>query len=82
MSVRDAMGPLLRTAIRAYQLVISPHLAPSCRFQPTCSQYAIEAIQEHGPTRGLWLTARRLSRCHPFSPGGFDAVPRGEQLGS
>lgn len=61
--------------IRAYQLVISPALPPACRFTPTCSQYALEAIRRHGAVRGSWLAVRRLARCHPFNPGGFDAVP-------
>ncbi|MGE5686187.1 MAG: membrane protein insertion efficiency factor YidD [Gemmatimonadota bacterium] len=61
--------------IRAYQLVISPALPPACRFTPTCSQYALEAIRRHGALRGSWLAVRRLARCHPFNPGGFDAVP-------
>lgn len=61
--------------IRAYQLVISPALPPACRFTPTCSQYALEAIRRHGALRGSWLALRRLARCHPFNPGGFDAVP-------
>jgi putative membrane protein insertion efficiency factor len=61
--------------IRAYQLAISPALPPACRFTPTCSQYALEAIGRHGAARGSWLALRRLARCHPFNPGGFDAVP-------
>ena len=61
--------------IRAYQLVISPALPPACRFTPTCSQYALEALRRHGAARGSWLALRRLARCHPFNPGGFDAVP-------
>jgi uncharacterized protein len=62
-------------AIRGYQKFISPALPPSCRFYPSCSQYAIEAIARHGALRGSWLAARRLARCHPFHPGGFDPVP-------
>ena len=62
-------------AIRGYQKVISPALPPSCRFYPSCSQYAIEAISRHGALRGSWLAARRLARCHPFHPGGVDPVP-------
>jgi putative membrane protein insertion efficiency factor len=62
-------------AIRGYQKLISPALPPSCRFYPSCSQYAIEAIARHGALRGSWLAARRLARCHPFHPGGVDPVP-------
>jgi putative membrane protein insertion efficiency factor len=61
--------------IRAYQLVISPALPPACRFTPTCSQFALEAVRRHGALRGSWLALRRLARCHPFNPGGIDAVP-------
>ena len=57
-------------AIRVYQYVLSPLLGPSCRFQPTCSAYAIEALRKHGAFRGSWLTLRRLSRCHPFAGKG------------
>ena len=64
-------------AIQLYRLVISPMMAPHCRFEPTCSQYALTAIQEHGAVRGLWLTLKRLSKCHPLHRGGFDPVPRG-----
>lgn len=61
--------------LRAYKVVVSPALPPACRFTPTCSQYALEAIERHGALRGSWLALRRLARCHPFNPGGFDAVP-------
>lgn len=61
--------------IRAYQVLISPLFPSSCRFAPTCSQYAAEAVSRHGVWRGLGLTLRRLSRCHPFHPGGWDPVP-------
>ncbi len=66
---------LLAGLIRGYQLVISPALPPSCRFHPSCSQYALEAVSRHGALRGTWLAARRLVRCHPFHPGGYDPVP-------
>ena len=65
---------LLSVLIRLYQLVLSPIKGPSCRFIPTCSQYTLEAIRRHGPARGLYLGLRRLLRCHPFHPGGYDPV--------
>ena len=61
--------------IRFYQKFISPILPPSCRFEPTCSHYTYEAIQVHGVVKGGWMGIRRISRCHPFSPGGYDPVP-------
>ncbi len=61
--------------VRGYQLLISPFLPPSCRFYPSCSHYAIEALQRHGPVKGLWLAVRRVGRCHPWHPGGHDPVP-------
>jgi len=66
---------VLRLAIRGYQVAISPVLPPACRYYPTCSNYAIEAIEKYGALRGGWMAARRIGRCHPFSPGGFDPVP-------
>jgi putative membrane protein insertion efficiency factor len=60
---------------RGYQLVISPLLPPSCRFYPSCSCYAIEALQRHGVFKGIWLAVRRIARCHPWNPGGHDPVP-------
>lgn len=64
----------------AYKRYVSPLLPPACRFHPTCSEYMSEALRVHGLGRGLWLGARRLGRCHPWHPGGFDPVPprRGE----
>ncbi|AIP81868.1 membrane protein insertion efficiency factor YidD [Burkholderia pseudomallei] len=61
--------------VRGYQLFTSPMLGPRCRFHPTCSQYAIEALRTHGALNGTWLTLRRLARCHPLHPGGHDPVP-------
>jgi putative membrane protein insertion efficiency factor len=61
--------------IRAYQLVISPLLPPACRFYPSCSHYAADAVREHGVVRGSWLALSRLARCHPWHPGGVDFVP-------
>ncbi|HUR93264.1 MAG TPA: membrane protein insertion efficiency factor YidD [Gemmatimonadales bacterium] len=66
---------LLATLIRSYQRFISPALPPSCRFHPSCSAYALEAVTRHGALKGSWLAAHRLARCHPFHPGGFDPVP-------
>lgn len=62
--------------IRLYRALVSPLLPPACRFHPTCSSYALEAIEVHGLFRGGWLAGRRLVRCHPFHPGGYDPVPR------
>ncbi len=61
--------------VRAYQLLVSPLLPPSCRFYPSCSAYAVTALERHGAMKGSWLAARRLARCHPFHPGGIDPVP-------
>jgi putative membrane protein insertion efficiency factor len=61
--------------IKGYQLWISPLFPASCRYYPTCSSYAIEAIEKHGALAGSWLAIRRIARCHPFRPGGFDPVP-------
>ncbi|MGM9688920.1 MAG: membrane protein insertion efficiency factor YidD [Alloprevotella sp.] len=69
------MKKLLILPIRFYQLYVSPMLPPACRYTPTCSQYAIEAIQKHGALKGLWLAVRRLLRCHPWGGSGYDPVP-------
>lgn len=61
--------------VRGYQVALSPLLPPSCRYHPTCSHYAIEALERHGVWRGGWLAIRRIARCHPFRAGGFDPVP-------
>jgi putative membrane protein insertion efficiency factor len=77
-STADGISPaarLLIVVVAGYRKVISPLLAPRCRFYPSCSAYALEAIQVHGAGRGSWLAIRRLSRCHPFHPGGLDPVP-------
>jgi putative membrane protein insertion efficiency factor len=66
----------------AYQRLLSPMLPPACRFSPTCSEYARLALLEHGVARGGWLAVRRLARCHPFNPGGYDPPPARERLTS
>lgn len=73
--MRNPVGLLLTGAIRVYQRMISPLLPPSCRFMPTCSNYAITAIERHGVIRGGWLALKRIGRCHPWNPGGYDPVP-------
>jgi uncharacterized protein len=74
-----ALGAVVRVLliglIRAYQLVVSPMTGPTCRYYPSCSQYALVAVQRHGAVRGSWLAARRLARCHPWAAGGVDDVP-------
>lgn len=79
MRIRDALarlpGLLLIALVRGYRLLLSPVLAPSCRFWPSCSEYAMEALRNHGAARGSWLSARRLCRCHPWATGGIDNVP-------
>jgi putative membrane protein insertion efficiency factor len=61
--------------VRLYQLIISPWMPSSCRYHPTCSQYSIDAFRQHGALKGLWLTVKRVGRCHPWSEGGHDPVP-------
>jgi uncharacterized protein len=73
--VNRLLTRVLVLPIRAYQLVLSPLLGPRCRFYPSCSSYAVQALTRHGPLRGSWLAARRLLRCHPWNPGGLDPVP-------
>ncbi|HJZ68391.1 MAG TPA: membrane protein insertion efficiency factor YidD [Blastocatellia bacterium] len=68
------MKVVLIFLIRVYQLILSPILPPSCRFTPTCSEYTMQAIEKYGALRGVYLGARRLLRCHPFNPGGYDPV--------
>lgn len=69
------MKRILLGLIRAYRLALSPWWGNQCRFTPTCSEYASEAIERHGAARGAWLAVRRIARCHPWRPGGFDPVP-------
>ena len=66
---------LLLSLIRFYQHAISPYFPPCCRYTPTCSQYALEAIRKYGPFKGGYLALRRILRCNPFHPGGYDPVP-------
>ncbi|UCE87871.1 MAG: membrane protein insertion efficiency factor YidD [Deltaproteobacteria bacterium] len=65
---------VLVSLIRAYQLVLSPWIGPACRFEPSCSRYMMEAVQRHGPLRGVVMGLRRLLRCHPLAKGGYDPV--------
>nr|VFK42669.1 MAG: putative membrane protein insertion efficiency factor [Candidatus Kentron sp. TC] len=77
-SLEEDTQPMRRVVkffIRLYQYAVSPFLPPSCRFYPSCSAYALEAVERYGCVRGLWLGARRILRCHPWHPGGFDPVP-------
>ena len=77
------MNWLLQTLIRAYQLTLSPLIGQHCRFTPSCSRYAAQAIDRHGAARGSWLALQRIARCHPWCEGGIDEVPpvqgRGER---
>ncbi len=82
---RAALYPIGRVArlfIRVYQLLVSPLIGPVCRFTPSCSHYALEALDRHGPARGAWLAARRIGRCHPWSRGGHDPVPEPRRTSS
>lgn len=78
MSRRSLPARGLQCLVRGYQLLVSPLLGPRCRYLPTCSQYALEAMESHGAGRGLWLSARRLARCHPWGSSGYDPVPRAD----
>jgi putative membrane protein insertion efficiency factor len=69
------MRTVLVLFVRGYQVALSPLLPPSCRYYPTCSACAIEALERYGAWRGSWLAIRRIARCHPFRPGGYDPVP-------
>lgn len=73
------MKLLLMGLIRGYRMLLSPWLPAACRFQPTCSQYALEAVDRFGVLQGSWLAAQRICRCHPFHPGGYDPVPLKDQ---
>ncbi len=77
------MQALIVGLIRLYQWILSPFLGSNCRYHPTCSHYAVEAVRRHGAVRGLWLAIRRVGRCHPWHEGGYDPVPdRGSAHGS
>ena len=69
------MREVVIALLRGYKLFLSPLLPPMCRFEPTCSVYMMQAVEKHGALRGVWLGLRRLTRCHPFNPGGWDPVP-------
>jgi uncharacterized protein len=69
------MRTLLVLLVRGYQVSISPLLPSSCRYYPSCSAYAVEALEKHGALHGSWLTMKRIARCNPFRPGGYDPVP-------
>lgn len=69
------MKYLLIAIVRAYQYIISPYFPNNCRYEPTCSRYAVEALKKHGALKGGWLTVKRIGRCHPWAKGGYDPVP-------
>jgi putative membrane protein insertion efficiency factor len=74
----NVVGTLLRGLIRGYQLLISPVMGNNCRFFPSCSSYAMEAIARHGALAGGWMATRRILRCHPWNDGGYDPVPEAD----
>ena len=69
------MKKAVMLAIGAYRKLVSPALPPACRFHPTCSEYALEAVEKHGAAKGMLLAAKRVLKCHPYHPGGYDPVP-------
>ena len=73
--IREFFKKILIIMVRGYQIFISPLLGSHCRFTPTCSAYFIEAVEKHGPIKGTWLGIKRILRCHPGNPGGYDPVP-------
>ena len=74
--MQKTMTAMLVALVKSYQLALSPFFGQQCRFTPTCSQYAIEALQIHGSAKGLMLTVKRISHCHPWHTGGHDPVPK------
>ncbi len=72
------MKTVILGLIRAYRYLLSPFIGQHCRFTPSCSEYAMEAVERYGALKGSWLAAKRLGRCHPFAPGGYDPVPEPE----
>lgn len=82
MTNTTPVARVLMLPIVGYRRWISPLFGPVCRFQPSCSAYALEALGTHGAVRGTWLTMRRIARCHPFHPGGYDPVPPSVDHGS
>lgn len=71
---------ILIVTLQAYKFLVSPLLGPRCRFYPSCSHYAMEALNAHGAVRGAWLALKRVSRCHPWHPGGIDPVPPRDEV--
>ena len=69
------LAHLIALPVRAYRLILSPWVGHNCRYQPTCSTYALEALDRHGALKGAWLAARRIGRCHPWGSSGYDPVP-------
>lgn len=70
--LRNWLSWLLIAVVRTYQICISPFLGPKCRFQPSCSQYTIDAVRKYGPAAGIWRGTKRICRCHPWNEGGYD----------
>jgi putative membrane protein insertion efficiency factor len=77
--VKNPLKALILLLVRGYQLCISPWLPPSCRFTPTCSEYTRVAVSRHGAFKGSWLGIKRICKCHPFYPGGYDPVPEEDE---
>ena len=75
LTVNKTIVTLFLLLIKAYQYIVSPVLTPACRFYPTCSNYACDALTKYGPIKGIWLAFKRVLKCHPFHPGGVDQVP-------